>query len=588
MYVNHPPKFRRSGLGLAISVILACSTPSWAQTSSDSAREVVEGPIGQRIDTYLTRMVTFGFAGAVLIERDGQVILAKGYGSAFDALGYPNTSETVFSLESSSKQFTAAAIMKLQMQGRLNLSDTLDDFFDNVPADKQNITIHQLLSHTSGLISGSISVLQDRSKAGLLREVLNAPLLSEPGSQYAYSNYAFAIAAAIVENVSGMEFDAFQRQELFERAGMKSTGGRFINPSNLCFAHRYVNEGDRGTQLDSPHPNWNHIGAGGVLSTVWDMRAWGQALVAHEVLSSDALSIMLTPVKNSYGYGWRIEETEGGTLVKHNGGSSEGSASVVRFNMTNGDKMVAFSNRDGERILFGEGLSNKISDMMYGAEPPLPPQGRRAADASQLQDVVGEFRSAKDDAAVSVAIQSGMLFITFSGQPAVSPALDLVDEAAEVFRRATMRSQRIIDDLDGQYAAEVIRDELLTDIKTRVERGAQALGAFQGFTVLGTVPDWVWGGSDCMTIVQMRFLNATDSFRFHWKDDDFIALGGSAVGEGAQLWFIPAGSGSDDEYVGFHPATGASPRMKFQRDRATGRVVGLSIGDGDEFTAHRQ
>ncbi len=587
MYVNHPPKLRRSGFGLAISVLLACSQASWAQTSSDSAREVAEGPIGQRIDTYLTRMVTFGFAGAVLIEADGEVILAKGYGSALDAPEYSNTSETVFSLESASKQFTAAAVMKLQMQGRLNVNDTLGQFFDNVPADKRNITIHQLLSHTSGLIAGTTSSLQDRSQAGLLGEVLNAPLRFEPGARDGYSNYGYAIAAAIVEKASGMGFDEYMQQELFEPAGMTSTGRRFAKTSSLRFAHRYVNESDRGTERDSPFPNWNFIGAGGVMSTVWDMQAWRHALLDNQILSADALETMLTPVRNSYGYGWNINQTEHGTEIDHNGGSSNGSASEIRFNLDTGHTLIAFCNRDGERIFFGEGLANKLTNMMYGAEFPNPPEGQRV-DPSQLQHVVGTFR-ADPATSVSVDVQSGMLRVSFSGQSAVNSALELSDKAAEAFTRATIRSQRVVDGLDSEYAVELIRLDLLSDIKSRVERGAQAMGAFQGFAVLGTAPDWVWGGSDCMTIIEMRFLNGSSSFRLHWKDDDFIALGGGAVSTPAALWFIPVGAGSaPDEFVGFHPPTGVSPRVEFQRDSATGRVVSLSIGDNDEFTAHRE
>ncbi|MBK7305524.1 MAG: serine hydrolase [Saprospiraceae bacterium] len=133
-------------ISIAIFMTLLFNTTSFAQLKNSS--EVIS-----RIESYLTEYEKLGFAGTVLIELDGTVVISKGYGFRNAELKVKNTPNTIFDIGSLTKQFTAAAILKLEMQGKLSTSDTITKYFQNVPVDKSTISIHDLLRHQSGLQS---------------------------------------------------------------------------------------------------------------------------------------------------------------------------------------------------------------------------------------------------------------------------------------------------------------------------------------------------------------------------------------------------------------------------------------------------
>src|SRR5262245_35895790 len=117
----------------------------------DKSPVIVVSASGKQLDDYLTRLSGFGYSGAALVAKNGRIILKKGYGFANDSTRTPVTPATVFDIGSLAKQFTAAAILRLEEQQRLSAEDPISKYLDGVPTDKQSITIRQLLLHTSGL-----------------------------------------------------------------------------------------------------------------------------------------------------------------------------------------------------------------------------------------------------------------------------------------------------------------------------------------------------------------------------------------------------------------------------------------------------
>src|SRR5215203_5520458 len=111
----------------------------------------IKGTLGRKLDAHLSQLAEKGFSGAVLAAVKGKIVLAKGYGFAEREKQIPVKTETVLHLGSVSKQFTAAAVLKLEMQGRLKVTDPLTKYFKDVPPDKQQMTIHHLLSNSSGI-----------------------------------------------------------------------------------------------------------------------------------------------------------------------------------------------------------------------------------------------------------------------------------------------------------------------------------------------------------------------------------------------------------------------------------------------------
>jgi CubicO group peptidase (beta-lactamase class C family) len=129
--------------------VLRAQTPAAAPAAP--AGTVVDGPLGQKIDLFLSRLEGFGFAGVALVGKDGKVIFQKGYGMADRKAGIPFTPGTVFDIGSITKQLTAAGILRLEMAGKLDVQDPISKYFDGVPEDKKGITLHHLLTHSAGL-----------------------------------------------------------------------------------------------------------------------------------------------------------------------------------------------------------------------------------------------------------------------------------------------------------------------------------------------------------------------------------------------------------------------------------------------------
>lgn len=177
---------------------------------ADTVPDIVRGDIGRKLDTYLTRATFFGFSGVVAATRDDSILLRKGYGLADRERGVTFTSGTAIDIGSLAKQFTAAAILKLEAQGRCSTTDPIIRFFDRIPEDKRAITIHQLLTHTSGVVR-DVSI-DGESREVVVRQILSMPLRLEPGARFAYSNAGYKLLAAIVEVVSGERFDVFIRR----------------------------------------------------------------------------------------------------------------------------------------------------------------------------------------------------------------------------------------------------------------------------------------------------------------------------------------------------------------------------------------
>jgi CubicO group peptidase (beta-lactamase class C family) len=149
---------------------------------------VGKGPVANAPDEYLSRIVPYGFSGAVLVAKDDRVILNKGYGMAIRAKNIPNTETTVLNTGSITKQFTAAAIMKLEMPGKLNTPDAIGNFFEQVPTDKKNITLHHLLTHTAGIADAVGDDYAAAKRDETITKVLKEPLQFTPGEEFSYSN----------------------------------------------------------------------------------------------------------------------------------------------------------------------------------------------------------------------------------------------------------------------------------------------------------------------------------------------------------------------------------------------------------------
>jgi CubicO group peptidase (beta-lactamase class C family) len=335
-------------------------------------QDVVEGVLGQRLHERMSELAEEGFGGVLLVAKDDRVVIAKGYGLANRTKRIPFTSTTVFDIGSITKQFTGAAIARLEMQGKLRAEDKLSKYFDNVPDNKSAITLFHLLTHSAGLKGDFGGDYEPAARDWLVNQALESKLLFPPGRGHRYSNSGFSLLAAVVERVSGQNYETFLREQLWLPAGMRHTGYRVPSWAPDSIAHGYRGTSDWGTPLDQrwadDGPYWNLRGNGGVLSTVWDMYRWHRALVGDEVLSADAKKRMYDRrvkegqfSKSWYSYGWSLSDTPRDTrVIEHNGGNGIFFADFVRY-IDDNVVVIAASNRSEDaRGDYVEGISKLI------------------------------------------------------------------------------------------------------------------------------------------------------------------------------------------------------------------------------------
>jgi CubicO group peptidase (beta-lactamase class C family) len=338
--------------------------------------------IKKKIDVYMDRMLLNGFSGALFVEKDGKILLSKGYGLADREQKIPITNETVFPIGSITKQFTAAAILRLQIQGKLTVNDPITKFFKNVPADKASITLHQLLTHTAGFPGAIGDDFDPIGRDEFIQLAMKTKLIQDPGKRYEYSNVGYSLLGAIIELISGQSYEYFLHEQLFKPANMIKTGYLLPKWKKSQLAHGYRGNTDWGTLLDHPWtesgPGWHLRANGGILSTLEEMYRWHLALEGEEILTNDAKKAYYYPhvregehSDSFYGYGWTIFETPRNTrLISHNGGNSIFAADFLRY-LDEDVVIIGFSNTAGKPAWK---VTQAISRIVFGYQYTLPPE----------------------------------------------------------------------------------------------------------------------------------------------------------------------------------------------------------------------
>lgn len=290
-------------------------------------------------DDYMSNAVKFDhFSGAVLIARDGNPIFRKAYGMANYELEVPNNLTTKFRIGSISKQFTAAAIMLLQEQKKLNVNDPVCQYLDSCPDTWKFITIKNLLNHTSGIInftslpeaSGSF-LMAPHTHAEIVNTFRNKPLESNPGEKYNYNNSGYYLLGMIIEKVSGISYAEYLQKKIFAPLGMNNSG---FDDQQAIIKNRasgyYL--GSNYAFHNSDYTNMQILfSTGGLYSTVEDLLVWAQSFLNNKLLTQPAIEEMFTPGKGNYGYAWWIDKLGNSNRMYHDGGITDFSSSLQRL-----------------------------------------------------------------------------------------------------------------------------------------------------------------------------------------------------------------------------------------------------------------
>jgi CubicO group peptidase (beta-lactamase class C family) len=320
------------------------------------------------MDTYVRNLPPAKhFRGNIIAERNGRIVLEKSYGLAVEGWDIPNTSRTKFEIASLSKQFTAVAILKLADAGKLRVDDPVSRFYKGAPPNWRGITIHHLLTHTSGIPNNELRDFPKGLAASytpdeLIETFRNRPLAFAPGTKWAYTNTEYYLLAWIIEHVSGEEYGAYLAGHIF--TPLKMTHSGFVSTLAIIpdMAEGYTVEEGRLRHRDYFDRSLE-IGAGGIYTTTNDMILWNKALDSPGFLSARSLDLMFTPhPPGNYGYGWFVDTTPR-RRIYHEGGDPGFAAFEVKYPDQN-LLIVVLSNQDDTPV---RDTANALADHLLNA-----------------------------------------------------------------------------------------------------------------------------------------------------------------------------------------------------------------------------
>ena len=288
--------------------------------------------VASQVDTLLSKKASQQqFSGSILIAANGQVLLSKGYSMADWNHKISNTPQTRFYLGSVTKEFTAMGILILQEQGKLNVHDLLCKYIKDCPPPWQSLTIHELLTHTSGIPQLEDSSLSGASPQAWINSYNNVSLEFAPGTQFDYCSVCFQILGYVIQQVSGQPYSEFIEQSIIEPLQMKDTGF----DSQYYYAQTDHATGYATWQVPAMELGWDSgsqwsflFGSGLLYSTVGDLYLWDQALYTQKLVSKKTLDEAFTAYDatsefagSGYGYGWFIAKSpvKGHRLIWHDG-----------------------------------------------------------------------------------------------------------------------------------------------------------------------------------------------------------------------------------------------------------------------------
>jgi CubicO group peptidase (beta-lactamase class C family) len=418
----------------------ACHSQTLGQRSPVSAA-ATQSQLDGKLEEYMAaRSRVTGFSGAVLVARDGQVILRRASGAANREHSVANTPETKFRIGSVSKQFTAAAVLLLAQRGALQLTDPIHEHLPEWPSAWDGVTIHHLLSHTAGLPRLTTRALLDVSAFSAATPVpfrtvddLFAPgedlqpLDFEPGQGWAYSNVGYIVLGMLVAKVSGRDFCTFVSQELFQPLEMADSGCAVpsLIVENRASGYNRV----QGVVSNAPYIDVGFTGgAGAFYSTVDDLLRWDRALGANALLDAASTAKLFTAVRNEYGYGWWVQ-TKFDRRVEWHGGNAPGLvAQITRYpeeRLFIAILSNVWSDLDRSQV---RAMSNELAALMLGESYELPRKHEEhALDPAAYEAYVGEYRG-KD--AFAIARAGDRLFFQF---PPGNSVFEIVPESETQF-----------------------------------------------------------------------------------------------------------------------------------------------------------
>jgi CubicO group peptidase (beta-lactamase class C family) len=369
-------------------------------------------PPAEQIDTVIGEFVELDlFSGTVLVASEGDIVYARAFGEANKDHRVANMLETRFNIGSIGKVFTGVGVMQLVERGKIELDAPVRRYLEDFPYGDA-ITIHHLLSHTSGMFNymAHPDYQANMSRLRRIRDFL--PLIYDqklvfetPGKRFAYSNSGIVVLGAVIEKVSGQPYDEYIRDHILMPAGMFDTGINFWDEvvSNRAMGYTKSATGRFNAAVIQIPPA---SADGGIETTVLDLLKFDRALYGDGLLKEASKSKMFTPNLNQYGYCWRIANDRGRRSIGHRGGAPGVSASFMRY-PDDDVTIIVLSNYSGgaieaaralEATVFGEESSaprRPVGEVLYRAMQEAEVEASAKGLGALLEQEGYELRSSE-------------------------------------------------------------------------------------------------------------------------------------------------------------------------------------------------
>lgn len=442
------------------------------------------------------------FNGAALVAEDGKVIYKQGFGLANMEWNVPVATDTRFRLGSITKQFTAALTLQLVEQGKIKLDAKVSDYLPDYRRDTgQKVTVHHLLTHTSGIPSytGQPGFFETVSRNPykvdeFVKRYASGDLEFEPGAKFAYNNSGYFLLGAIIEKVTGKPYEQVLKENILDPAGMRNTGydrhDRLIEKR----ASGYVKtpEGySNAPYLDMSIP----YAAGSMYSTVEDLYLWDQALYTDRVISARSKELMFKPFLQDYAYGWVVANAafksgdQPVQVIRHGGGINGFNTEILRFAGRRNLIVLLDNTSQGQHV--GR-LATTIGKILY--DQPYDPPKMSVADAlfktiteKGVEAGVAQYRELKTKQAAAYDFSEPEL--NTLGYRLLQAGK--VKEAVEIFKlNVEMFPQgfNTYDSLGEAYAAAGERELAVQNYKKSLELNPNNTGAVAALKKLESAP----------------------------------------------------------------------------------------------------
>jgi len=376
--------------GLVGTLLWFAAAPVAQPVSADPSQQAppLKAAVRSKIDADVKALLSAAHASGatIAIVQGGAIVYTRGYGLRDVAKLLPADASTRYEIGSITKQFTAAAILQLKESGKIDLDATVATYLPSV-AHAKEITVRQLLTHTSGL-EDFVGIPNFETLAAtpatfdqVMSRIADRPLGFTPGAQFGYSSTNYLILGRIIELVSGQSWEAYVQQHLFAPAGMTESATMAEEFQLPDMARGYVYAQGHATESKPIAESWASS-AGGIVSTAGDLQKWGEALSSGRIISTPDYQLLTSPARladgavSDYGFGMKIDRFEGQPRIWHDG-NTNGFDGSDQFFPSQGVRIIVLTNTV-------DGGSDKIAEHVYNdLFPAIAAAAVRADEAAQ-------------------------------------------------------------------------------------------------------------------------------------------------------------------------------------------------------------